>query len=50
VLALAVVASSQVWPVARIVLTIVHEGGHALMALAAGGVWPGSACTAIPAV
>ena len=36
VLALAVVASSRVWPVARIVVTIVHEGGHALVALAAG--------------
>ncbi|HUZ24244.1 MAG TPA: M50 family metallopeptidase [Streptosporangiaceae bacterium] len=36
VLALAVVASSRVWPVARIVVTIVHEGGHALVALATG--------------
>jgi Peptidase M50B-like len=35
-LALAVVASSQVWPVARTVVTIVHEGGHALVALATG--------------
>jgi hypothetical protein len=35
-LALAVVASSRVWPVARTVVTIVHEGGHALAALATG--------------
>ncbi len=35
-LALAAVASSRVWPVARTVVTIVHEGGHALVALAAG--------------
>ncbi|MEP7026024.1 MAG: M50 family metallopeptidase, partial [Actinomycetota bacterium] len=34
-LALAVVGS-RLWPVARIVVTIVHEGGHALVALAAG--------------
>jgi hypothetical protein len=34
--ALAVVVSSQLWPVARNVVTIVHEGGHALVALAAG--------------
>jgi hypothetical protein len=36
VLALLVVASPRVWPVARTVVTIVHEGGHALMALATG--------------
>ncbi|HEY1917856.1 MAG TPA: M50 family metallopeptidase [Streptosporangiaceae bacterium] len=36
VLALAVVASSQAWPAARIVVTIVHEGGHALVALVTG--------------
>lgn len=36
VLALLVVGSSRVWPVARTVITIVHEGGHALMALATG--------------
>ena len=36
VLALVVVASSRVWPVARIVVTIVHEGGHALVALTTG--------------
>lgn len=35
-LALAVVASARVWPVARTVVTIVHEGGHALAALATG--------------
>jgi len=35
-LALLVVVSSRVWPVARIVVTIVHEGGHALVALATG--------------
>jgi Peptidase M50B-like len=35
-LALAVVASSRVWPLARTVVTIVHEGGHALVALATG--------------
>jgi hypothetical protein len=35
-LALAVVASSRVWPLARTVVTIVHEGGHALIALATG--------------
>ena len=36
VLALLVVASPRVWPVARTVVTIVHEGGHALVALATG--------------
>lgn len=35
-LALAVVASSRAWPVARMVVTIVHEGGHALVALVTG--------------
>jgi hypothetical protein len=35
-LALAVVVSARVWPVARTVVTIVHEGGHALVALATG--------------
>lgn len=35
-LALAIVASSRVWPLARTVVTLVHEGGHALVALAAG--------------
>jgi Peptidase M50B-like len=36
VLALIVVLSSRLWPAARIVMTIVHEGGHALVALASG--------------
>ena len=36
VLALAVVVSSRAWPLARTVVTIVHEGGHALVALATG--------------
>lgn len=36
VLALAVVASAQAWPIARTVVTIVHEGGHAMVALATG--------------
>jgi hypothetical protein len=36
VLALVVVVSSRTWPVARTVVTIVHEGGHALVALATG--------------
>ncbi len=36
VLALLVVGSSRVWPVARTVVTIVHEGGHALVALSTG--------------
>jgi Peptidase M50B-like len=35
-LALAVVASARAWPVARTVVTIVHEGGHALAAVATG--------------
>lgn len=35
-LALLVVASSRIWPVARTVVTIVHEGGHALVALLTG--------------
>lgn len=35
-LALLVVASARVWPRARTVVTIVHEGGHALAALATG--------------
>ena len=34
--ALLVVSSSRIWPVARIVVTIVHEGGHAFVALATG--------------
>jgi Peptidase M50B-like len=34
--ALAAVASSRIWPVARTVMTIAHEGGHALMALLTG--------------
>jgi hypothetical protein len=36
VLALAIVATSRVWLIARTVVTIVHEGGHALAALATG--------------
>lgn len=36
VFALAVVCSPRIWPVARTVVTIVHEGGHALMALVTG--------------
>jgi len=36
VFALLVVASPRVWPAARTVVTIVHEGGHALIALATG--------------
>jgi hypothetical protein len=36
VLALVIVASPRIWPAARTVVTIVHEGGHALMALATG--------------
>jgi hypothetical protein len=36
VLALVVVCSPRVWPAARTVVTIVHEGGHALVALATG--------------
>jgi Peptidase M50B-like len=35
-LALAAVASARIWPVARTVVTIAHEGGHALMALLTG--------------
>jgi Peptidase M50B-like len=35
-LALVVVASRRVWPVARHVVTIAHEGGHAVAALASG--------------
>ena len=35
-LALAAVVSPRVWPLARNVVTIVHEGGHALAALATG--------------
>ncbi len=36
VLALAVVVSARAWPLARTVVTIVHEGGHAVVALATG--------------
>lgn len=36
VAALIAVASRQVWPLSRTVVTIAHEGGHALMALATG--------------
>jgi hypothetical protein len=35
-IALVVVCSPGVWPAARTVVTIVHEGGHALAALATG--------------
>jgi len=35
-LALAAVASTRTWPVTRTVVTIVHEAGHALVALATG--------------
>ena len=35
-LAAAAVASHRVWPVARTVVTIAHEGGHALAAVATG--------------
>lgn len=35
-LALVVVASAQAWPRARTVVTIVHEAGHAIVALAVG--------------
>jgi Peptidase M50B-like len=34
--ALVAVASSRIWPVARTVVTIAHEGGHALVALLTG--------------
>ena len=34
--ALVAVASSRIWPVARTVVTIAHEGGHALTALLTG--------------
>jgi Peptidase M50B-like len=34
--ALAAVASSRLWPVTRTVVTMAHEGGHALAALLAG--------------
>ncbi|MEX5634537.1 M50 family metallopeptidase [Parafrankia sp. FMc2] len=36
VVALLTVASDRVWPTARHVVTIAHEGGHALVAVAAG--------------
>jgi Peptidase M50B-like len=36
VLALLSVASSQIWPLSRNVVTIAHEGGHALLALITG--------------
>jgi Peptidase M50B-like len=36
VFALLIVASPRIWPVARTVVTIVHEGGHALIALVTG--------------
>jgi Peptidase M50B-like len=36
VLALAAVASARVWPITRTVVTIVHEAGHAIVALATG--------------
>ena len=35
-LALVAVASARVWPITRTVVTIVHEGGHAMAALATG--------------
>lgn len=35
-LALAAVASAPVWPITRTVVTIVHEAGHAIVALATG--------------
>jgi Peptidase M50B-like len=36
VVALAAVASPRIWPLSRTVVTIAHEGGHALMALLTG--------------
>jgi hypothetical protein len=36
VLALVLVVSARAWPLARTVVTIVHEGGHAVVALATG--------------
>ncbi len=36
VVALTAVASSRLWPLSRTVVTIAHEGGHALMALLTG--------------
>lgn len=36
VLALAIVMSARAWPLGRNVVTIVHEGGHALVALVTG--------------
>jgi hypothetical protein len=36
VLAVAAVASRRVWPVSRTVVTMAHEGGHALVALLTG--------------
>ena len=35
-LALAAVASARVWPITRTVVTIVHEGGHALLSVLSG--------------
>ncbi|HEX9064111.1 MAG TPA: M50 family metallopeptidase [Streptosporangiaceae bacterium] len=35
-LALVLVVSARAWPLARTVVTIVHEGGHAVVALATG--------------
>jgi hypothetical protein len=36
VLALAAVVSRRIWPISRIVVTMAHEGGHALMAMLTG--------------
>ncbi|MBO0817071.1 MAG: M50 family metallopeptidase, partial [Actinobacteria bacterium] len=35
-LAVAAVGSRRIWPVSRTVVTIAHEGGHALVALLTG--------------
>ncbi|MGO9078701.1 MAG: M50 family metallopeptidase [Streptosporangiaceae bacterium] len=36
IVALAAVASPRIWPVSRTIVTMAHEGGHALMALLTG--------------
>ena len=48
VTALILVGSRRLWPVTRTVVTIAHEGGHALVALAVAGGWKGCGYIAAP--
>ena len=48
VAALIAVVSRRAWPVSRTVVTVAHEGGHALVALLTGPRLAGSGSTPTP--